>query len=37
MHDPVRVEKIISMVERHEERFFGLSQELSKTKQSVQC
>lgn len=33
VHDPVRVEKIISMVERHEERFFGLSQELSKTKQ----
>ncbi|AGC35169.1 hypothetical protein GNZ01_06080 [Escherichia coli] len=34
VHDPARIEKIISLVERHEERFFSLSQELAKTKQN---
>jgi chromosome segregation ATPase len=33
VHDPARVEKIIQMVERHEERFFSIGQELSRTKQ----
>lgn len=33
VHDPQRVENIIKMVERHEDRLYNTSQEVSKMKQ----